>query len=169
MTAEFNYDFNRLFVENKGGPITYKGQSLVLSDKVTASFGEIFTVTIESTQSRFPQGVGISEGVEVFGQRTKKAVVWEYFSVPPQDRIRVRSRLPFSFEVICRNKQGFLHFYNMAEVEGRARWEYAAAMIVDDIPTGRRYRCNDWQPNDDFHDVIFRVERLKQPFAGSRI
>jgi hypothetical protein len=158
MTA-FDYDFVSLIVKAKPNPCIYKGKTLLLSDTFPAKLGDAFVVTIESTRSSYPQGVGVSEGVEVFGQRVKRAVVWEYFSVHPDSRKDVRSRLPFSFELSCRNKSGFLRFYNMVERDGSQLYGYQGmAMIVEDIPGGRRYRCNDWQLNDDFDDIVFRVE-----------
>jgi hypothetical protein len=39
-------------------------------------------------------------------------------------------------------------------------WLNGAAMIVEEIPNGRRYRCNDAEADDDFDDIIFRLERL---------
>jgi hypothetical protein len=36
-----------------------------------------------------------------------------------------------------------------------------AAMIVEEIPNGRRYRCNDGEPDDDFDDLVFRLERVR--------
>jgi len=39
-------------------------------------------------------------------------------------------------------------------------WHNGAAMIVEEIPHGRRYRCNDGYADDDFDDIIFRLERL---------
>lgn len=39
-------------------------------------------------------------------------------------------------------------------------WHNGAAMIVENFATGRRYRCNDGFADDDFNDLIFRVERL---------
>ena len=35
-----------------------------------------------------------------------------------------------------------------------------AAMIVEDVPNGRRYLCNDGEADEDFDDVIFRMERV---------
>jgi hypothetical protein len=35
-----------------------------------------------------------------------------------------------------------------------------AAMIVEEIPNGRRYRCNDGFADDDFDDIVFRLERV---------
>jgi hypothetical protein len=40
-------------------------------------------------------------------------------------------------------------------------WHNGAAMIVEEIPNGRRYRCNDGEPDDDFDDIIFRLERVQ--------
>ncbi len=39
-------------------------------------------------------------------------------------------------------------------------WHNGAAMIVESLPNGRRYRCNDGDPDDDFDDIIFRLERV---------
>jgi hypothetical protein len=33
-------------------------------------------------------------------------------------------------------------------------------MIVDELPDGRRYRCNDGFADDDLEDIIFRLERI---------
>jgi hypothetical protein len=41
-------------------------------------------------------------------------------------------------------------------------WQNGAAMIVEEIPNGRRYRCNDGEPDDDFDDLIFTVERVTE-------
>ena len=35
-----------------------------------------------------------------------------------------------------------------------------AAMIVEPLPNGRRYRCNDGFADDDFDDIVFRLERV---------
>jgi len=155
-----DYDFNKLFIATKGGPVLHNGRTLLLADTVAARLGEQFRVTIISTRSQYPQGVGVSEGIEVFGSRARRAVVWEYFSVPPEARSSERSRLPFTFDVTCRNKAGFLSFYNMAEFQGRQeRWHYASCVTAEDIPDGRLYHCNDFQPNDDFDDITFTVQR----------
>jgi Protein of unknown function (DUF2695) len=39
-------------------------------------------------------------------------------------------------------------------------WHNGAAMIVEELPNGRRYRCNDGFPDDDFEDIVFRLERV---------
>ncbi len=37
---------------------------------------------------------------------------------------------------------------------------YGAAMIVEEIPNGRLYRCNDGKPDDDFDEIGFSIERV---------
>lgn len=153
-------DFGQLFTASKGQPVPYNGRLLVLSDRVPATLGQRLVVTIESTRSEHPQGVGISEGVALFGEVVKRGVVWEYFSLPPDRRGAARSALPFSFEVECRNKRGFLSFYNMAEFDGRQEWWHAGScMWVEPIANGRRYHCNDFERDDDFDDIVFTVTR----------
>jgi hypothetical protein len=165
MTSPFN--FGSRFIESKGQPIPYGGKLLQMIDRFPAKLGDELKVTIESTASPYHQGVGFSEGVEVFGQRQRKAVVFEQFSVPPEERDSIRSRLPFTFTVICRNRKGFVQFYNMALVSGRQEWwNGGSAMVVETIDGGRRYRCNDFELDDDFDDLIFTVVANKAQQTG---
>lgn len=151
-------NFGQLFIESHGTPIEYDGKTLIMLDKLPAKLGDKFTVTIESTRSPYPQGVGVSEGVEVFGERVKQAVIWEYFSLAPEFREVERSRFPFSFDVVCRNKKGSLSFYNMTEFRGRQEWWHGGScMVNEEIPGGRRYRCNDFELDEDFDDLVFTV------------
>jgi hypothetical protein len=151
-------NFGQLFIKSRGTPIEHDGKTLIMLDRLPAKLGEKFLVTIEATRSPHPQGVGVSEGVQVFGERVKRAVIWEYFSLPPELRETAPSRLPFSFEIICRNRQGSLSFYNMTEFRGRQEWWHGGScMIAEDIPGGRRYRCNDFELDEDFDDLVFSV------------
>jgi hypothetical protein len=153
-------NFGEMFMASKGAPLTYGDKALLMGDKVPARLGERFQVTIESTDSEYAQGVGASEGIEVFRTKVKRAVVWEYFSVPPEERGSRKSRLPFSFEVVCRNKSGFILFYNMTEIRGRQEcWTNGHAMYAVDIEGGRRYFCNDFTPDDDFKNLVFTVRK----------
>jgi hypothetical protein len=46
----------------------------------------------------------------------------------------------------------------MAEFEGRQEyWHNGSCMYIQAVPGGRRYFCNDFQPNDDFQDIVFTV------------
>jgi hypothetical protein len=33
-------------------------------------------------------------------------------------------------------------------------------MLLEDLPNGRRYHCNDGKADEDFDDIVFRIERL---------
>jgi hypothetical protein len=170
------HDFSDLFMAAKASSITYGDKTLILMDEWPARLGERFLVTIESTDSIYPQGVGVCEGVEIFGMKARLAVIWEYFSLPPEERASQKSRLPFSFEVVCRNKQGYLRFYNMSEVQGRQeRHNRGSCMYATEISNGRRYYCNDFDPDDDFNDLVFSVvkvdgavEPIAQPNRGGK-
>ena len=37
-----------------------------------------------------------------------------------------------------------------------------AAMIVEEIENGRRYRCNDGHLDEDFDDIVFSVKRVSK-------
>ena len=135
---------------------------MVMSDRVALRLGERALVTIEAVNSPYPQGVGFGRGAEVYGERVDRGVVWDYFSVPPERRSAVRNELPFSFEVVCRNKSGHLLFYNMTEYMGRADWwSGGSAMWIEELPDGRRYHCNDADLDDDFEDLVFTVRQVE--------
>jgi hypothetical protein len=35
-------------------------------------------------------------------------------------------------------------------------------MIIEQLPNdGRRYHCNDGEPDEDFDDLVFRIERVE--------
>jgi hypothetical protein len=114
-------DFGQLFVKSRGAPIWHDGRALIMLDKVAAKLGEKFIVTIEATRSPYPQGVGVSEGVAVFGERVKRAVVWEYFSLPPRraevsavaTTLCIRGNLP--------KQEGFVVLLQHDRVPGTAR------------------------------------------------
>jgi len=156
-------NFGQRFIETKGMPFEHGGSLVQMLDRFPANFSEMLMVTIESTNSQYPQGVGISEDVEIFGQRQKRAVVFEQVSLPPEEREVKRSLLPFTFEVRCCNRKGFLSFYNIAEVSGRQSWWHGgSAMRIEVIPGGRRYRCNDFELDEDFDDLVFTVQRVNE-------
>jgi hypothetical protein len=161
-------DFGQRFIKSRGTPIEHGGKTLIMLDRFPAEHGETFIVTIEATNSAYPQGVGVGEDVEVFGKSVKRAVIWEYFSLAPELRKSERSKLPFSFEVVCQSKRGSLSFYNMTEVQGRQSWWHGGScMIAEDIAGGRRFRCNDFELDEDFDDLVFTVVRAAPLLTGN--
>ncbi len=55
----------------------------------------------------------------------------------------------------------FINVYNLWDCGNGVihSWMNGAAMIVEEIPNGRRYRCNDGEADEDFDDIVFRLER----------
>ena len=153
--------FEELFSLTKGQPIDYFGEKLLLFDSLSAKYKDRFSVTIESTHSKFLQGIGFSENVSIFGERVKRAAIFEHFSIPTEDRNRKRSMLPFTFEVTSFNKKGFITIYNIALVDETLHYGHNGfAMKKEEYGEGWRYRCNDIQPNDDFNDIVFTIKKI---------
>jgi hypothetical protein len=156
-------EFVKLFSQSKGQPVGYHGEKIFMADRIDAELNDLFLVTIEKTDSQYLQGIGFSDNVSIFGETVKKAVVFEHFSIPPDERQKIKSKLPFSFEVTCKNKKRYILIYNMALVDGVQQWWYKGfAMKKENIENGWRYRCNDIKPNDDFTDLIFTIKKISK-------
>jgi len=160
--------FEELFIESRGQPIEWEGQDLIRSDKFPVSNGDTLVCSIESANNEvFLQGfcIDITGSCEIDGVLHKKgkgmrALFWSDGSAPPEIRIKVFT------------KQDFVWVYNVCEVPdvnhvGRhyncLEWgRNGAAMIVEEIPNGRRYRCSDIRhgdKEDQFGDIVFTVQK----------
>jgi hypothetical protein len=69
-------------------------------------------------------------------------------------------------EVVCYTRDNHLHVWNVWNdgnwwhgVDGRHN---GAGMIVEEIENGFRYHCNDGYPDEDFNDIVFRIERCEE-------
>jgi hypothetical protein len=65
--------------------------------------------------------------------------------------------------VVCHTQDGHIHVWNVWNngslrhgIDGQ---HGGAAMIVEEIDNGFRYRCNDGYPDNDLDDIVFRIER----------
>ena len=159
--SAFDFDFKELFSAAAGEPVFYRGERIVLAQKVPVCHQGRLLVTLETTASPFLQGVAIQEDVIGIEDRQKRSIVYEHYSVPPGERGKVRSRLPYSFEFVQQGTSGELLFFNVALHGERCEyWTGGCAMKVEPLANGVRFRCNDFQRNDDFTDLVFRVECL---------
>lgn len=158
----FDFDFQKLFLAAAGEPVIYRGERIRLAHKIPVCRSGRLLVTIESTASPHLQGIAIQEDVIGIEERRKRTIVYEHYSVPAKDRQRERSRLPFSFEFEQKGNSGELLLFNVAlrEDGGCAYWTGGCALKVEQLPNGFRLHCNDFQRNDDFTDLVFRVECL---------
>jgi len=142
-------------------------------------------------ETRSRQGVGllIDKRLEIEGMHCRLLAIWPYpppFKElrPPAEALRriacgsihaeggIETRLCLwldepscPVEVVGRTKNGHIHVWN---VWNFAHWWkgidyglYGAGMIVEEIERGFRYYCNDGYPDDDFNDIVFRIERCE--------
>jgi hypothetical protein len=100
------------------------------------------------------QGVALTfEGkFKILGQIIRRAIVLWCDTADPQT---------VEFEVV--GKPATIAVKNIWDVGNGVidSWHNGAAMIVESVPNGRRYRCNDGFADDDFNDIVFRLERIE--------
>lgn len=145
--------FESLFRESKGKPIVHKGQELHLVDFIPFREGQRVKVTFEGARSEWRQGVELSAhgALEVAGQTINGPIVLWRDTAPTEIEIRILAPAgQLEVKNVWDTGDGVTH-----------SWHNGAAMIIERLPTGgRRYRCNDGHPDEDFDDVVFRIESL---------
>ena len=135
-------------------------------------------------------GLTIDKKIEFGGMSCSLLTVWPYpppvsrLRLPAEELHRVefgsvhaeagiRSRLCLwldepsrPVDLIGRTRDGHVHIWNAWQFEkataakGIHSGHYGAGMLVEGIENGFRYRCNDGYPDQDFDDIVFRIERL---------
>jgi hypothetical protein len=134
-------NMNQVFRENKD-------EILVMDEFPVNSKGRI-RVIIESTNSDWRQGVHlrIDKYFLANGKKVKDIGIWDK-----------KKNFPYEFSYESKNRK--LLVWNIWDVgDGVVESMHnACGMIVEQLPNGRRYRCNDGHPDDDFDDLIFRIE-----------
>lgn len=58
------------------------------------------------------------------------------------------------------NENRYLSVYNIWSFESKIihSRHNGAAMYIEELPNGKRYYCNDGHPDDNFDDIVFRLE-----------
>lgn len=142
--------FEEQFLKSHGQPIKYKGQIIQMIDRLTVTDGQKIIVFFESVNSDWRQGVHLStDGVfEVEGQAVKNVVVLWHDTAPRRVPLIIRT---VKSECMVKNVwdvgDGVMH-----------SWHNGAAMIAENVESGRRYKCNDGRADDNFNDLVFRLE-----------
>lgn len=142
-------DFGGHFIRSKGKPIEYSGTTVHLSHDFSVRDGQALCVQVEHVTNDIRQGLILKSdaGFTVGKERIPKAIVLWHDTAPPL------------VELIVHSKKGTCKVYNVWDtgkgfVDG---CHFGAGMIVEQVPDGYRYRCNDYRPNDDFSDIIFKI------------
>lgn len=171
--------FEQFFLVSKGQPIRYNQTVLQLADRLPVAYGDTLVISIESTNSPRVQGVSlrIEGSCEIVGEIHKndkviKPVFWEDSEIinPKHIEIKVFTKKGnVLVQNICEIEYSYLTTSdNGKPVEVRKKRMDAshngAAMIVEEIEDGRRYRCSDTSSDDKpfpFNDIVFTVRRIK--------
>ena len=141
-------------------------------------------------EKRVREGVGLMVDRKMIVAETSCRVLSIWPQLPPHEELRppaetvrrvecgsmyeeagIKNRLclwldePFSpVEVVCHTRDGHIHVNNVWNDgnlwHGIHARRYGAGMVLEEIENGFRYHCNDGYPDEDFDDIVFRVERL---------
>jgi hypothetical protein len=146
--------FERMFMESGGKSVEYQGNTLVMVDLFPVEDGVDLRLTFESCSGEWRQGVSLkvvgNGKIDVNGQQLTHAVFWQ--DTAPRT---------VTFKIV--GDVTAIEVKNVWDTgDGVAEsWHNGAAMIVDADAAQRTYRCNDGYADDDFDDIIFRIERLE--------
>ena len=151
-------DFSEFFLKSRGKSIQYKGKKIQLVDYFHVSNNDILIITFESTKSDTIQGISI----DVTGKCELEGELFD--KGKGVDMIFWEDTAPKSIElkVFTKKKVRVKNIWECVSLTGNRCVDYGhfgAAMIVEEIENGRRYRCNDWEPDEDFDDIVFTVKR----------
>lgn len=160
-------NFDELFRGSMGNPVFYKGIPLLRMDKFPVKNGDILIASIEKTNDSDRQGfvIDITGYCEMNGEICKKGkrvrmAFWED-TMPKQVELKVFTKQDFVvIENIWEEETSYLAYGTEKHSKFTNYRVNGAAMIVEEIENGRRYRCNDGAPDEDFDDIIFTVRRL---------
>lgn len=150
--------FGDEFLKQKKSSIVYKGKKFYQIDKFPLkSEKQKLKIVFEKTDSEYIQGISLDSSGEIIinGNHFKKGVLLREDTILSKE-IRI--------EVLDKDKK--LDVWNRwiwKDSSGKEvidSWHNGAAMMIEELPNGRRYLCNDGKPDDDFNDLIFRIEYI---------
>jgi hypothetical protein len=132
---------------------------VILWDVLPVRDGEKLKLVFESKKSDWEQGVRLATdlGIKADDWAGKGVRLWYGHS-------------PREVVIECHTQDGFLSVYNIWDRgHGPDSQSHTSGMLVEEIPNGRRYRCNDIGFETEFDKLIFRIEQLGQFQALSSI
>lgn len=144
--------FQSMFVKTKGQPIEYQGNTLVMMDNFPTEGATRLRLVFEACNGEWRQGASMrirGKGtIRINNQDVTHSVCWQDTAPPTVEFEVTDSVSEIEVKNVWDTGNGVME-----------SWHNGAAMIVDPIPNGRRYRCNDGFADDDFDDIVFRLER----------
>ena len=151
--------FSELFRAANSPVIDYEGQKIMIADRFPVKNGDRLIIKLESTNSEYKQGFSI----DITGHCEMDGSIYQHGK--GIDMIFWEDTMPNEFTMTVFTEQGYVWVQNFWEhinyqgVPSIHKAHNGAAMVAEEIENGRRYRCNDGKPDDDFDDIVFTVQR----------
>lgn len=112
--------------------------------------GEEIRVTFESIASSWRQGLWLKTDKEIRVNEIKSKSVDLWQDTAPKE-----------VHCECFTNDGNLSVYNIWDKgNGRESQSWTSGMLIEELPNGRRYRCNDIGFETNFDKIIFKIERI---------
>lgn len=152
--------FESMFIKSKGRSIEYQGNTLVMVDSFPTEGASRLRLVFETCNGEWRQGASmrIRDGgsIQINAQVVAHSVCWQDTAPQTVEFSVVGDVTEIEVKNVWDTGNGVME-----------SWHNGAAMIVEPTPSGRRYRCNDGLADDDFDDIVFRIERVdsKRPQA----
>ena len=168
--------FQKLFVQAKGNSISFKGKELYLVDKFPIQNGCVIECILEhaTVKPKMTQGfcIDVTGYVELNGKIIKKGkgIRLNFWENDPINKIKIKV-FTKSDSIIIYNICELETSYLVADDFGNpitrhnktiTHWIGGAAMIVEEIEGGRRYRCSDTSSAEKpfpFNDIVFTIPK----------
>lgn len=151
--------FSELFEQSQGEPIIFNNKTIQRALTITGPKKIKLIITFIEKNSKYKQGISFNmftmKGkLSCNGQTIKRGgfEIWEHSS-------------PKQFDVDVEIEKGELCIFNICEdidhrgVTNVVNLTMGMAFYYEEI-SGNKYRCycNDWEPDDDFDDLVFDIE-----------
>ena len=128
-----------------------KGRTDVVKiDVLPINDGDVIKLAFEGRNSPWRQGVWL---------KTDEYVVINQLQCPSVQLWQ--DTAPKEVLIECHTRDNRLHLYNIWDRgKGYESQSWTSGMLVEELPNGRRYRCNDIGFDTDFAKLVFRIERI---------
>ena len=132
--------------------LTTPEREVVLIETVECAAGDRFSLTFESAEPRWRQGVWLAVDGDLVaaGQVSSQILLWRD-AAPDQVEIEVRS-----------TGDGLMRLYNVWDSgrgRGRESQRHTSGMVREALPDGYRYHCSDINPAPSFEALVFSLVR----------
>ena len=125
-------------------------EDVVMIDAFPIRDGDLLKLSFESINSPRQQGVWLKtdDGLVVNQQQSPSIQLWQHSA--PQEVL-----------IECHTRTGCLLLYNIWDAgHGPESQSFTSGMLVEELPSGRRYRCNDFGFDPSFDRLVFRLRAL---------